>query len=154
MLPGGVAGWEARAPYRFEQGGTVRLVYGPAPVPRNAMVNNRYIPHATRIPAGGVVHVKDEIALPMDEFSPFHPRRDDSPIEDVEASKLAVIAHWVAPGPGVSIEPSFIDKAYFFVKAPDQKVSTSLVVKPIDKVQVRRRKDTITRPLLPGETSP
>jgi hypothetical protein len=152
MLKGGKMGWEPRAPYRYEKAGILRLLYGVAPTPPNTQVNNRYIPQATRIPPGGAAEEHVELALPVEEFAPFQPPNAQTEYELVEVDKVAVIAHYVAPGEGIVIAPSFVDPAYFWVKAPDQKVRVAeAVVTAEKKIAVRRRKDEIARVLLAGE---
>jgi hypothetical protein len=149
---GGQAVWEPRAPYRYEKGGILRLLYGAAPTPPNTLVNNRYIPQATRILPGTAAEEHAELALPVEEFSAFQAPTASTEYELVEAESVAVIAHYVAPGEGIVIAPSFIDPAFFWVKAPDQKVRVAeAIVTAERKIPVRRRKDPIARALLANE---
>lgn len=151
-LPGGKREWDPRGPYRFELAGALRLLYGAAPVPPNTMVNNRFIPHGTRIDPGATAQVQEEIALPTQEFTIFEPPGPGTEYEPVEATNLAVIAHYVSPGERVKVEPSYIEPKYWFVRAPDQVVAVAYAVQKTDKIPVLRRKDPITRALLPGES--
>ncbi len=142
----------SKGPYRHEKKGILRLLYGAAPVPPYTAVNTRYIAHATMIPPGGFTEVHTEISLPTEEFALFEPPDAQTEYELVEAESVAVIAHYVAPGEGIVIAPSFVDPAYFWVKAPDQKVRVAeAIVTAERKIPVRRRKDPIARVLLSNE---
>lgn len=152
MTKSGKPGWEPRAPYRYERAGILRLLYGVAPTPPNTMVSNRYIPQAVKIAPGGAAEEHLELPLPVEEFAPFQPPNGHTEYELIEAGSVAVIAHYVAPGEGIVIAPSFVDPAYFWVKAPDQKVRVAeSVVVAEKKIPVHRRKDEITRVLLSTE---
>lgn len=152
MVKGGKTAWDPRGPYRFEKGGILRLLYGVAPVPRDTDVNNRYIPQATLIAPGAAAEVHSELAIPVEEFALFEPPNAKTEYELVEVESVAVIAHYVAPGAGIVIAPSFVDPAYFWVKAPDQSVRVAeSVVTTARKIPVRRRKDEIARVLLANE---
>lgn len=152
MIKGGKTAWDPRGPYRFEKGGILRLLYGVAPVPNDTDVSNRYIPQATRIAPGSAADEHTELALPVEEFALFEPPNAATEYEPAEAESVAVIAHYVAPGEGIVIAPSFVDPAYFWVKAPDQKVRVAEAIIATDRrIPVRRRKDPITRILLSTE---
>ena len=152
VVKGGKTAWDPRGPYRYEKGGILRLLYGAAPVPSNVDVNNRYIPQATLIAPGGAAEEHTELAVPVEEFAPFEPPNAQTEYDLVEAESVAVIAHYVAPGEGIVIAPSFVDPAYFWVKAPDQKVRVAEAIVPLErKIPVRRRKDPIARVLLASE---
>jgi hypothetical protein len=144
---------DPRGPYRHELAGILRLLYGAAPVPPYSAVNTRYIPHATMIPPGKSVDVQTEVPIPVEEFALFQPPNAQTEYELVEVESVAVIAHYVAPGEGIVIVPSFVDPAYFWVKAPDQKVRVAEAIVTTDrKIPVRRRKDPIARVRLSNET--
>jgi hypothetical protein len=152
MTRDGQTVWDARGPYRYELGGILRLLYGAAPVPPYTAVNTRYIPHATMIPPGGFTEVHSEIPVPVEEFALFEPPNARTEYELVEVESVAVIAHYVAPGDGIVIVPSFVDPAYFWVKAPDQSVRVAeAIVATEKKIPVRRRKDPIARVLVSSE---
>ncbi|MFS8064815.1 MAG: hypothetical protein ACMG6S_00460 [Byssovorax sp.] len=152
VVKGGQTAWDPRGPYRHEKGGVLRLLYGVAPVPSGTDVNNRYIPQATRIAPGAAAEEHTEIAVPVEEFALFEPPSAKTEYELVEVESVAVIAHYVAPGDGIVIAPSFVDPAYFWVKAPDQKVRVAEAIVAADrKIPVRRRKDEIARVLLSNE---
>jgi hypothetical protein len=152
MVKGGKTAWDPRGPYRYEKDGILRLLYGAAPVPPDTDVSNRCIPQATLIPAGGAAEIHTELAVPVDEFALFEPPGATTEYEVVEVESVAVIAHYVAPGEGVAIAPSFVDPAYFWIKAGDPKVRVAeAIVKADRKIPVRRRKDVIARVLLASE---
>lgn len=152
MTKDGKTVWDARGPYRHELAGILRLLYGAAPVPPYTAVNTRYIPHATLIPPGGSTDVHTEVSLPVEEFALFEPPNAKTEYEPVEVESVAVIAHYVAPGDGIVIVPSFVDPAFFWVKAPDQKVRVAeAIVVTERKIPVRRRKDVIARVRLSNE---
>jgi len=147
----GQVAWDPRGPYRHEQGGILRLLYGAAPEPPNKSVYNRYIPHATRIDAGGAADVRAKMILPVEEFALFESPSDETEYDEIEARFLAVIAHYVVPKDVLSIDPSFVDPAYFWVSAPDQLVRVAEAVIGTDAIPVRRRRDTIARAQLQAE---
>lgn len=147
----GQVAWDPQGPYRHEQGGILRLLYGAAPVPPNMFVNNRYIPHATRIDAGSAADVRAEVIVPVEEFALFEPPSDAAEYGEIEAHFLAVIAHYVVAEDGILINPSFVDPTYFWVRAPNQLVRVAEAVIETDAIPVRRRRDTIARAQLQEE---
>lgn len=151
-MAGGVrVAWDPRGPYRHEQGGILRLLYGAAPVPPNMFVNSLYIPHATRIEPGGAAEVGAEINVPVVEFALFQPPSDATEYEAIEVHLLAVIAHYVVAEDGILIGPSFVDPAYFSVSAPEQLVRVAEAVIETDAIPVHRRRDPIARAQLQEE---
>lgn len=143
--------WDERGPYRFEQGGILRVVFGPAPVPRFGSVSNRQIPFASRIEPGKSAHFEVSLDAPVTEFALFDPPPPDVEYEEIEVKRIAVVVFGVAPGERVKVKPCPIDEAYFQVDAPDPLMVPTFGDVPVDALPVRRRKDPITRYLLPGE---
>lgn len=148
------AAWDPRGPYRHEQAGVLRLLYGAAPVPANTLVSARYVPHATRIAGGAAVTVEVELVAPVTEFALFNPPNARSEYDEVTARELAVIAHYVLPSEGVSVGPSHIDAAYFFVRMGSPHLRVAEAVVPVVPIDVRRRRDPIARVQLSTERVP
>lgn len=144
--------WDERGPYRYEQGGILRVVFGPAVVPQFSSVSSRQIPFASRIEAGKSITVEAELDVPVVEFALFEPPPVDVEYEDIEVKRIAVVAYGVSPGERVKIDPCPLDAAYFRVSAPDPRMVPSFGDVPVEPLAVRRRKDPISRFLLPGET--
>ena len=151
MTKGGQSAWDPRGPYRTVKDGILRFLYGAAPVPPNTMVNTRYIPHATMIPPGGSTEIVTEVAVAVEEFALFEPPGPKTQYELLDVESVAVIAHYVAPGEGVVIVPSFIDPAFFWVKTGDPKVRVAEALGTTDRIPARVRKEEIARTLLTSE---
>jgi hypothetical protein len=143
--------WDERGPYRYERGGILRTVFGPATVPPNTSVTSRQIPFASRIEPGLSITVEAVLDVPVVEFSLFNPPPANPEYEEVEVRRIAVVAYGVSPSEKVKIEPCPIDAAFYWVRAPDQLMVPTFADVPVDPLPVRRRKDPIARFLLPGE---
>lgn len=143
--------WDERGPYRYEQGGILRVVFGPAVVPQFSSVSSRQIPFATRIEPGKSITVEAEIDVPVVEFALFEPPPANPEYEDIEVKRIAVIAYGVSPGERVRIDPCPLDAASFKVSAPDPLMVPTFGDVPVEALPVKRRKDPISRYLLPGE---
>jgi hypothetical protein len=118
----------------------------------NSAVSSRQIPFASRIGPGGSLKVEHAIDVPVVEFALFNPPPANPEYEEVEVRRIAVVAYGVSPGEQVDVDPCPIDPAYFWVRAPDQKMVPTFADVPVDPLPVKRRKDPIARFLLPGET--
>lgn len=145
--------WDERGPYRYEQGGILRVVFGPAVVPKNSSVSNRQIPFASRIEPGKSITVEAALDVPVVEFALFEPPPANPEVEEIEVKRIAVVAYGVSPAEKVKVRPCPIDAAYFQVDAPDQLMIPTFGDVPVEPLAVMRRKDPITRYLLPGEAA-
>src|SRR4051812_48036030 len=57
--------------YRFERDGSLRVLLGPAPLPRRKTITYRNVPMATRVPANSALDREIVLAPPIREYSVY-----------------------------------------------------------------------------------
>ena len=137
--------WDPRAPYRFIHPGSLHVLFGCAPIFDNMSVSNMYIPHATRILPGSEILLRGSIPIPVKEYSPFFPDRADTEYERLQLSSVAVIVQYVLPDSRCKIDPSFIDPAAWWVRAPFDATLSARGETQVAPFEAIRRKDAIAR---------
>lgn len=149
--------WDPRGPSRYELAGILRIVVGPALVPPNKDVSNRYIPFAARIAPGASMETEMWFEVPIVEHALFDPPGPEPKYEDVEVRRIALAVYGTHDSEKnrdrVRAEPCPLDPAFFWVRAPDALMVPTYADVPVEPLQVRRRKDPIARFLLPGEVA-
>jgi hypothetical protein len=97
---------------------TLHLVKGILPVPNSRKVESRVIPFATKIEAGQELSERMELPVPVEEYSPYFPKNQDSQLVDGLAESVVLTINYVRESDALELAPSPLSGS-FSVWHPD-----------------------------------
>lgn len=128
------------------ENGELRLARRPLPYPVGRKVLMTIEPYLTPIAPGAVLREKMSFAIPVQEYSCYFRRQEDSPEDPVESSR-ARFAYGIAVGATEgAFGPAPVSGALRLINAT--KIGGILTIESVDvpcKVQVMRRRDAFQR---------
>jgi hypothetical protein len=82
------------------------------PLPKEKFVEQRYVPFARPIAAGGKWEGKLEFELPVQEFNPYYVNDDNAQWDEVTIVAVQVCVDWMEEVEGLKPHPTAIDGAF------------------------------------------
>jgi hypothetical protein len=146
--------------YRFERDGSLRVLLGPAPLPRMKSALYRNVPMATRVPAGGSIDHEIVLAPPIKEHSPYFPEVDPAAYAPTPVGAVHLVVDYlpiehVEGRPDLVIRPSAVDPTALEIDNPVLALAAAkrlVESAPLPTLlEVLRRTDELDRLDLPGE---
>jgi hypothetical protein len=139
--------------YRFIRESELRLLLGPAPLPRLKTVAYRNIPYATLIKPHGTLEVEQSLRLPAQEYSVYFPSAPGTSPTPVTISRVAMFVVWVESREARETSPSPFDPNAVKIEVPGildhaQTVGCRVTSATFEGL---RRTDEFDRLTLPGE---
>lgn len=150
----GVGYWDPEGAYRFADKGSLRLLFGPAPIAPGTSWADPMWPHLTRLAPGNEVMRRLELVAPIQEYSALFlpPDPDTGSPTPFRVDHIDVLMRYVLPVDGVKTRPSFIDPKVPASAASPGVMRTAHTRIATPAFEVLRRTDAVERVKLPGET--
>jgi hypothetical protein len=138
--------------YRYVVGSTLRLLLGPAPLPRGRNVAARNVPHVTRVDAYKELTSAIELPLPLKEYSAYFAGHDASSVQ-VEVRDVELLVSYVRSA-GIAVAPSAAGPDILRVATPGawnaaQTLRSNVVSLPLDVLVTKV--GYFARPRLPND---
>jgi hypothetical protein len=138
--------------YRYVVGSTLRLLLGPAPLPRGRNVFSRNVPHVTRVGAYKDLRSTIKLALPLKEYSAYFAGHDASSVQ-VAVRDVELLVSYV-PAAGIDVAPSAAGAEILRVASPGawgaaQTIRSNVVALPLDVLVTQV--SHFSRPVLPSD---
>ena len=92
--------------YRFIRDSELRLLLGPAPLPRLKTVTYKNIPYATLIKPHGILDLEQSLNLPAEEYSAYFPTSPGTPPAPVNINLVTLSVVWVEAREAHKTSPS------------------------------------------------
>jgi hypothetical protein len=153
-LQGGKKVLDGEHVYRFERGGSLRVLLGPAPLPRLKSALYRNVPLATRVPANAALEREIRLAAKLKEYSVYFPELDPQHDEKATVSTVHLVVDYLVDRPELVKHASALDPAAIEIENPVFALAEAkrLVQSgPVSPIEVARRTDEFDRLALPGE---
>jgi hypothetical protein len=149
----GVRAWDPEGAYRFADKGSLRLLFGPAPIAPNTSWADPMWPHLTRLAPGDEVARRLDLAAPIEEYSALFLPLDPSTgsYTPARVDHIDVLMRYALPVDGVKTRPSFIDPKVPALAASPGVMRTAHTRIATPPFEVLRRTDEVERVKLPGE---
>lgn len=142
--------------YRFVHGHSLRLLFGPCPLPRRYAALFRNLPHLTRLPPGKSLPIQLELAGPIREYSFYFPWLAASGERRVAVREVEVIVGYVADRPGIEVGDSWLGPPALEMRSPEawNRVAFAQACSPRVELDVLERTDYFERFHMAGEPLP
>jgi hypothetical protein len=153
-LGGGKKILDAEHVYRFERDGSLRLLLGPAPLPRRGSALYRNVPMGTRVPARAALDREIFIPAPIKEYSVYFPESDPEAYAAKSVGKVHLLVGYLVAKPDLSTRAAAVDPDAVEIDNPVLAMAGMKLLVASGEVgpfEVQRRTDTFDRVLLPGE---
>jgi len=140
--------------YRFERDGSLRLLLGPAPLPRLKSALYRNVPMATRVPARSALDRDLTIVAPLTEYSVYFPETDPRHHETKSDGTVHLIIDYLMADAKLVTHPSPLDANAVEIENPVLALAGSVRLVQsgtVSAFEVIRRTDEFDRLALPGE---
>ena len=140
--------------YRFERDGSLRLLLGPAPLPRLKTVTYRNVPMATRVRARAALDRDITLVAPIKEYSVYFPEIAPENYEPKIVGTVHLVIDYLVARPELVTRASSLDPAAVEIDNPVLAlVGAQRLVHsgPVSGLEVLRRTDEFDRMTLPGE---
>jgi hypothetical protein len=139
--------------YRFERNSELRLLLGPAPLPRLKTVTFKNVPFATPVKAGTSLELNREVALPVKEYSAYFLDYSPNQSKTVQVKRLVLIVKFVEAQQRLATSPCPFNPAAVKLETPGVLDSVQTLTWRTEQVdlEVLRRTDAFDRLTLPGE---
>jgi hypothetical protein len=141
--------------YRFIRGSELRLLWGPAPMPRLKTVAYRNIPYATRVSPGASLQNERTLTSPVKEYNVYFPENPKTKYESAPIDRITVVVQFHENRPNLKTSPVPLDPAALKIAtadALDSMKTLNCVLTPV-KLEALRRSDEFDRMVMPGETA-
>jgi hypothetical protein len=152
---GGGKRWDEEGAYRFVDKGSLRLLFGPAPLPLDIMVEDYQWPLATRLAPDHELPVQVSLRAPIQEYTTFLPlpqpplpTQDQCTFAPVRVGKIVVIVQYIVSGPSVEARPSDLDPSAWMMSGA---LLSAYAEVAVPTFEVMRCNEPIQREALPGE---
>jgi len=140
--------------YRFERDGSLRVLFGAAPLPRLKTVTYRNVPMATRVPAGKALEREISLAGPLREYSVYFPEIDPQSYEPKTATLIYLVLDYLVARPDLVLHPSPLDATALEIENPVLALAGAARLSHSEQIpgfEVLRRTDEFDRLTLPNE---
>jgi hypothetical protein len=146
---------DAQKMYRFIRDSELRLLLGPAPLPRLMTAAYKNIPYATLINSQGALDVEQSFPLPVEEYSVYFPPTAASHPAPVKITRVALVAVWVDARIAPETSPAPFDAAAVKIEVPGvlDHAQTAICRSSSISFEGLRRTDEFDRLNMPGEAS-
>jgi hypothetical protein len=141
--------------YRFIRESELRLLLGPAPLPRLKTVFYKNIPYATLIKSQGALEVEQSLALPAEEYSVYFPPTPGALAARARITRVALFVVWVEARRAPETSASAFDPTAVKIEVPDALDYAQTLSCRSTSVDFEglHRTDEFDRLTLPGEPS-
>ncbi|HEY2234767.1 MAG TPA: hypothetical protein VGK01_14935 [Candidatus Angelobacter sp.] len=139
--------------YQFFRNGTLRLLYGPAPLPRLKTVTYRNIPFVTLLQHGATLEWNAELSFPIKEYNVYYPEDPNTAYTFEKADHVEVIIEFVKAGPGVVVAAVSNQQDALRIISPGvlDLAETRSFKADVPQITVLKRADEFSRLILQGE---
>jgi hypothetical protein len=141
--------------YRFIRDSELRLLLGPAPLPRLKTVTFKNIPYATLIKPGGSVDIETSFPVPATEYSVYFPETPGNKSTISRINRVALFVRVVETKATFETTAAPFDPAALKIEVPGVLDSARIVSchsTPVG-LDALRRADEFDRLTLPGEAA-
>ena len=124
----------------------LRIARMPYPYPATMKIGAAIVPHLTELAVGMSRRERLTFPVPVDEYSCYQPRRQDSPVESVQADHVVVMYGLIAGGEATSFAQDSTTGAQRLIDGTLMDRFVVVQAEPIKlAVEVNRRKDALWR---------
>jgi hypothetical protein len=145
---------DPEAIYRFERGGSLRLLLGAAPLPSRKNVLYRNVPLVTLVEPGATWEREITLALPVKEHSCYFPEESPERAQLVRVDQVILIVQTLVVDADMKAQPSTVDPTAMEIQGVIAALTRAKLLissAPAAGIEVLRRTDEFDRFDLPGE---